>query len=368
MDLDLVILLINVYAMRILSAILVFISFVCCGCSDFLIPKRSAITMSINMDGMGLEVDSSTKGGDGMVSANPYTGTPSGNNPLAVGLWYSYSPGTYSHNPEAPQYIPCITSAVYNSTGSIDIRTGSNILQYPVPADKNYSSTNDGNVYCIGFYPNSGWSQPDPVTNVATSTNHIINGIEDLMFADQMVGSYTANFEAQTFSHVLTWVKINLSATSISAADVWGKVTELEIVSPNSNVQVDFSQNAAESSVVGYTGDPVVFPLRLSYEKLGVTSKTYGQAFCSPPAVNSSGKLGYTVNVKTETMDVAEEVFVELKKEDGYTEVTDPAYAKGKLFIINLYFNEVSVIEGICTIKQWDDQSSELYFDDKNEN
>lgn len=366
MDLDLVILLINVYAMRILSAILVFISFVCCGCSDFLIPKRSAITMSINMDGIGLEVDFSTKGGEGMVSASPYNGTPSVNNPLTVGLWYSYSPGHYSHNPVSPQYIPCITSAVYNSFNSIDIRTDNYILQYPIANDNNYSSTTDGKVYCVGFYPNSGWAQPDPLSSTVTSTEHVINGMEDLMFADQMEGSYSDNFEAQTFSHILTWVKINLSATSMRAANVWGDVSELKIISPNRNVKIDFAQDPEDRSDVDYIGDPVEFSLGIlpTSKKLSITSKTFGQVFCAPPAKNASGKYGYTVKVKTVNMGAEKEVFVELKKEDGITPVEDPAYAVGKLFVINLYFNEVSVIEGVCTLKQWDDQSSELYFND----
>ena len=55
------------------------------------------------------------------------------------------------------------------------------------------------------------------------------------------------------------------------------------------------------------------------------------------------------------------EVFVELTKEDGQTAVTDPADARGKLFVITLHFNEMSVIEGVCTLRQWDDQSSEIY-------
>jgi hypothetical protein len=182
-----------------------------------------------------------------------------------------------------------------------------------------------------------------------------------------MVGSYSANFGAQEFEHLLTWVKINMSATSLKAANVWGEVKSLSIVSSKNQVQVAFSnQTVTEDdveklapAVIEYTGESGEFPLALPDDKrLSITTKTFAEVFCAPPASREpAGPLGYTLKLSTSNMaeNQIKEVFVELKKED------DSADARGKLFVITLHFNELSVIEGVCTLRQWDDQSSEIY-------
>ena len=73
----------------------------------------------------------------------------------------------------------------------------------------------------------------------------------------------------------------------------------------------------------------------------------------------SGGKLGYIVRVKTINLP-EKEVFVELKKED-MTAISNAQYAIGKLFVMTLHFNDVAVVEGVCTLRQWDDQISDIY-------
>lgn len=308
-----------------------------------------------------LENSLQTKAGEGgLVKAVPFAGTPSGNNILDVALWFSNEAGKYSHNPAAPTFVPCATTASYTSSTPMDIRTGGNLLQYPIPA----SGASADDVYCVGFHPGSGWGAPTDGTPV-TSAVHAIDGSTDLLFAEQMAGSYSNNFTTQTFNHILTWVKINLSATSLSAARVWGDVEELTIVSSKSSVQIAFSQTLTDASSVTYTGGEAEFSLSLpdgeNGKKLNITTKTFGQAFCAPPASNSSGNLGYIIRVKTQNMP-QKELFVPLMNEDNTTPVASADYAVGKLFVINLHFNEIAIVEGVCTLRQWDDQNSEIYF------
>lgn len=354
---------IKMFGMRNLFAI----SFICaaflCSCTPSLEPQGRSISLAVSLGEVVSDNELQTKAegtADSYVHADPFAGTPSTGNPLKVALWFSTVPGSYSHIPQAPTYLPCATEYTYESSTSTDIRTGYDILQYPIPVEGSAQ-----NVYCVGFYPSGNWGAPNSSTSVSSAT-HGINGSEDLMFADQIVGNYSANFTTQTYNHLLTWVKINLSATSLAATRVWGDIETLTIVSPNSEVNISFPTSETGVSSVGYSGNPVSFTLALPENKvLNLTTRTFGQAFCAPPGA-VDGKFGYTVRVKAANLP-EKEVFVKLKKEDNTTAIPNAEYAKGKLFVINLHFNDISVVEGVCTLKQWDDQSSDIYFNDNSD-
>jgi len=347
------------------------------GCTESIEPQRRAIALSASMSEALVDGGVQTKAD--AVGALPYTGTPAQNNQLDVALWFSYKQGSYSHAPEAPQFLPCATTTTYLNSAPTNIKTGENELLYPHPTDQNYSIERS-DVYCVGFHPAEDWGNPTDA-NAKTSASHVVNGSQDLMFSDQMVGSSDRNFGTQQFGHLLTWVKINLSATYAEAADVWGDVESLTIVSPKNNVEIAFSSEknqdgTLQASTVSYTGVSEDFALALPDDKgLNLTTKTFGQAFCTPPAyaaknagtgkyeyqTGGTGDLGYIIKVKTAKIP-EKEVFVNLTKEDG-SSISDADYAVGKLFIINLYFNEIAVIEGICTLRQWEDQSSFIYLE-----
>ena len=325
------------------------------GCTPSLEPQGRAIALRVCMEDISADNNLLTKAD---VAARPFTGTPSVGNELETALWFSITKGSYSHNPQAPTFLPCATSATYSSQTPVDIRTsGGELLQYPIP-----EGGTSQEVYCVGFYPSTGWGEltDTPVT----SATHKIDGSEDLMFADQMAGSYSENFQPQTYEHILTWVKINMSATSLKAASVWGAVESLEIDSPNDGVTISFPATDGQSSTIEYTGNKATFSVSLPTDdrNLKITTRTFGQVFCAPPEV-VDGKHGYRLRVKTENLP-QKEVFVELKKEDNITPVENAEYAIGKLFVINLRFNDIAVVEGVCTLKQWDDQSSDIYFND----
>lgn len=368
--------------MRNLSVILLMYVLLGAGCTRNLDPQRRTISLSATLGDVVIESSVQTKAGN--VNAVPYAGNPAQNNALNTALWFSYTPGSYSHSPEPPQYLPCVTTASFVSSAPTEIKIGENSLLYPVQADSNYEPEKT-NVYCVGFSPADGWGGPTDPTSVL-SASHAINGSQDLMFADQIVGSSSQNFGKQRFNHLLTWVKINLSATYVGAAGVWGDVEKLTVVSPENSVKVSFAQRLEDGTIpasnVLYEGVEEDFALTLipSDKSLNLTTKTFGQAFCAPPAyaeidetnrykyvdpTTENVQLGYIVRVKTAKSE-EKEVFVRLIQEHNVTPVTDRSSAAGKLFVINLYFNEAAVIEGVCTLKQWEDLDSEIYFNSEN--
>lgn len=344
------------------------------GCAPSMEPQRRSIALSASPEDVFIDGAVESKAG-GSVSADPYTGSPSISNSLDASLWFSYEAGSYSHNPASPQNLPCATVVSYESSEPADIRHEGQLILYPIPVDENYAVVGD-DVYCVGFSPSTGWGEL--TASAVSSAGHAINGSEDLMFADQMVGSYSDNFAPQTYRHLLTWIRINMSTTSLKAAEIWGDVESLEIVSPNNMLSVDFSNSlqdgVPQASTIGYSGGPEGFHLALpANSSLNVTTKLFGQAFCAPPAsaalngsgeyeylTDDSGELGYIIRVKTKNIP-QKEVFVKLKKEDNITLIESADYAVGKLFVVNLHFNDIAVVEGVCTLRQWDDQNSDIY-------
>lgn len=345
--------------MRNLTAIIFTCILLGSGCTPLLEMQTRTIALGVSMDEISEDNNLITKAEEDMATAKPFTGTPSAGNKLEAALWFSNDLGEYSHAPQAPTFLPCSTSISYSSMNPSDIRTGNGeLLQYPIA-----EGSAAPNVYCVGFYPSTGWGEltETPVTSAA----HTINGSEDLMFAEQISGSYSENFPRQTYGHVLTWVKINMSATSLKAANVWGAVESLKIESPKDGVMITFPTAEGQSSTIEYTGSPKTFMVALPDDDKGlkITTRTFGQVFCAPPAKDSEDRFGYTIKVKTANLP-EKEVFVVLKKEDNITLIENAEYAIGKLFVINLRFNDIAIVEGVCTLKQWDDQSSDIYFND----
>ena len=370
--------------MRKFRIIYVFITLLCCSCSDTLESERRAITMCVDLPEAFVEVKSDEKAKADAINGIPSTG-------LTASLWYSYKLGEYSNAPSQPQYIPSATEVTYTSSNRVPVKINNNSLLYPIDSDENYADTGNGkgngNVYCVGFYPSDGWDFPNN-ENPWSSAAHSINGSEDLMLADQMIGSYAKPFESQRFDHLLTWVKINMSTTSVGGSQVWGPVTSLKVISPHSSVTValsdetevdDTGKSVPKKRMLRYMDSSKELDLSLNYDTLKVTSKTFGQVFCSPPSkasINSEGKyeyvsaedtesepkgFGYIIKVKTENVE-EKEVFVELKNDKN--EFIDKAEDTiGKLYVITLHFQDISVVEGVCTLKQWEDQNGDVYLD-----
>ena len=107
-----------------------------------------------------------------------------------------------------------------------------------------YNRSYPMDVYFSAFHPQSGWTFTD--NNTASLT---FNGSHDVMFAPQVSGKY-GNDTPPTleFHHLLTWLKLEISAESDAVATAWGPLKSITIESSN-NVSIDLSKTFSANDV-----------------------------------------------------------------------------------------------------------------------
>jgi len=64
------------------------------------------------------------------------------------------------------------------------------------------------------------------------------------------------------------------------------------------------------------------------------------------------------VTVQTSNVPEKKDVFVPITWNDK-----DDTDGAGKLLIINLYFNEIEVVSGVCSLSYWENTSEDLYLE-----
>ena len=280
------------------------------------------------------------------VTGTPYSGSaPSETDSLNAAVWFSTTPGLFPHAPKFPAYLPCRTTINFKSESLTYADYDENPKDNDPAISLKYPNNNDP-VYCIGLHPASGWKSDNGV-----QISHAITGAEDLMFADQITGTWNSHFPKQQYSHLLTWIKINFCAMTMEAARQWGGVTEITISSKD-KLKIDLAK----------TGDKVTFSENIinikTFENAegvlpSLTSTEAGSVLCSPATQ-------YTVKIKTTNYPDGKVIPIFLTNLD-YQPLTSSSEAVGKLFIISLYFSPFNVIEGTCTLNYWNDQNEDLY-------
>lgn len=277
------------------------------------------------------------------VSAVPYMETtPSTTNALDAAVWFSTTTCSYQDNGTQHE-LSRHTKVVFNTDGMV------------YPENERLMYPESGTVYAVGLYPYTGlnssvWTSTDASGSTDyTKASHVINGVDDLMFAPQVSGTKASPIDAAlTFNHQLTWIKINVIAASHDAIDAWGDVTSVTITNPNSKITITFSTGAAS-----YTGDPEIITVYDGSKTLMITSQEVGSIFCAPAT-------SYNISVNTDNLGVKNIVGVPLKGLDGTTPIENVADAIGNLFVITLYFKDTNVIDASCTLTQWDDVFEKL--------
>ena len=276
-------------------------------------------------------------------AAVPFRGTaPSEDNVLESAVWFSTDKTKFLHNPVSPTYLPAHTEITFESSAIT-------YADYtPAGSDTPYSLTypvDNTPVYCVGFHPADGWNCTDGV-----NVSHAVNGSHDIMFAEQIEGTWDEHFQTLNYRHLLTWVKVSVCAMTMETARQWGNVTNVTIKT-KSNLNVDLSK---ASDKVTYGGEDQYLTVYNNADgmDLSLTSKEVGSVFCTPATE-------YEVTIKTKN-SAQKTLTVKLSDLD-YTEITSPDQAVGKLFILSLYFNPFNIIEGTCTLNYWNDQNEDLY-------
>lgn len=323
-----------------------FLMITCVSCSGKLGPHRSLIRLTADVSSVNIETRS------------PFEGAPSDQNTLEMTTYFSYEKGVFT-DPVSPvePYIPCRTSVVFDSSDPKDVKYGDHPLEYPTSG-----TLANNNVYCVGLYPNENWTVTTDNQSKTTSFSHVIDGDADVMWGEQIAGSHQNNFPPMKVEHLLTWVKINISATSAKAAEVWGDVKDLTIYTPNDVVRINVSSSA--KTTIEYTGtetplkcisstDPVTQP-----EKLTVVAHQVGSKICSPPEA-LDGQFGYRIVIKATGVTTEKEIFVPILNKNGVP-ISEQSEAVGALVPINLYFNEIAVVNGVCTLSYWEDVDEDL--------
>ncbi len=300
--------------------------------------------------------------------ADTYLGSPSEANKLKAALWFRVkADGTYKNAPaENPELqLPVHTAMEFWRPEKEFVSYNNASLKYP---------TDDNPVYCVGLYPNdegkedaegnpAGWT---PGSDNLTAL-HSIDGVTDLMFAPEIEGTWTTPYaNPLQFEHLLTWVKIDVCATSHDTAEAWGAIEQIEIKS-RSRVAVNLKEIDLKTVQPEYTPDaPDKFiPTMSAPHELTTTMHEIGSVLVSP-------ETAYTLRIKTKNNPdqwIEQTLELDLIKngDNGETlePVNDPAEARGKCFVLSLYFHPYKVVEAVCILNSWNNQSEDIYLEEQ---
>lgn len=271
------------------------------------------------------------------VVANPYYGTSSSG--LKTSVWFSTVKGVYEDNPSpaAPTYIPYHADVEYAPDGMATVYKDPENKQYPLT----YPIDND-TVYCVGVYPRDGWT----LSGDSKTASRVINGKDDIMYAAHKSGTWQHPIQEQVYKHQLTMLKVIVRATSFDATESWGKIRKITIMNPYDAVEIDL-----KSDKVSYTGSAAQMILMDTPMDLDVTPVEIGSVMCAPD-------VKYNVIVESEKSYVRD-VNVILKTSAGQA-LSSADDAKGKYFIINLYFNSFNDIDANGELLKWNEEYEDL--------
>ena len=261
-------------------------------------------------------------------------------------------------------HIPCHTSAKFASSDFEFIKYKGDNLTYPSGDTDSYHD----DVFCVGLYPKENWT----ISNDGKTASHLIDGSSDIMFADIIKGSWSSPFSKPlNFKHLQTWLKVLVSANTNDAAEKWGKVTKITVSSAK-GVNIALGSIPAATSAttctsnVTYAADTVNITV---FENdgglpLSITTQEIGSVFVVSPARNSNNDqaVKFYMKVHTETFPQGKDVKV-LLYDLNNTLIQAKNETIGKLFVLNLNFTNLDVIEGVCTLNYWNDQDDDLYLE-----
>lgn len=295
-------------------------------------------------------------GGVESKAANPFEGITS-DKKLKAKVLFSFESGKYINAATAPWYIPSHTEVEYSGSDLTFIKYKENNVIYPTSTDiaQGHSET----VYSVGLYPaTDDWTFEE----YGTSASYPIDGSTDIMFSDQISGTWTDPFTVQEYSHLQTWIRVLASANTIDAGAQWGEIEKVTIQSSD-KVKITFPTAAGAKSTISYSDtkkEIVVYEKEDNSDglELNITTSPIGEVFVSPQAT-------LTVTVYTTTFPNGKTIDIQLRdiQNKVITESEINTKVKGHLFVLNLNFNPLSIIEGICTLQYWNDQDEDIYLE-----
>lgn len=207
-------------------------------------------------------------GGDSMTKA-PYMPTnnqghmletPSPEHPLKTDVWGSTTPYIFTEEfYDQEKTRPWDGS---DESGKVAIHTdatfqsGDPQLLRAAIYNKNTKPT----VYFVAFSPISQGAEKWVASEDGKSASFVFSGNDDVMFAPQVQGTYATDYSKSpvlSYSHLLTWLRVEMQAESKEVSDSWGAIKSMTIRS-NSNVKIDLQKEAYNNDGT-YNFENVVF-------------------------------------------------------------------------------------------------------------
>lgn len=284
--------------------------------------------------------------------------TPVSDNNLTATVWFSLEQSKY---PEGTG-----TATETNIPGHYEIDFRGEDAVFPNVANENMRPrypVDNTPVYCVGFYPHTDWTYVEENPSKAT---HDISGFEDLMFAAPIMGSWNQHFGRQRFWHLLSWLKVCVCATTAEAGNYWGKLKKITLKDVPIGLQINNLSKMYSEYPNGKLAEGDVSPLKddngneilhsvdildeTNGLDLGIVIKDVGSVFCYPQS-------SYTLFIECENGKI--EKTIDLKPLAGSGSI--PTFPVGAQFVLILNFHPFNVVEGVCTLKEWNAQNEDLY-------
>jgi hypothetical protein len=123
-----------------------------------------------------------------------------------------------------------------------------------------YNKNTKPTVYFVAFSPISQGAEKWVASEDGKSASFVFSGNDDVMFAPQVQGTYATDYSKSpvlSYSHLLTWLRVEMQAESKEVSDSWGAIKSITIRS-NSNVKIDLQKEAYNNDGT-YNFENVVF-------------------------------------------------------------------------------------------------------------
>lgn len=109
-----------------------------------------------------------------------------------------------------------------------------------------YNKNTKPTVYFVAFSPISQGAEKWVASEDGKSASFVFSGNDDVMFAPQVQGTYATDYSKSpvlSYSHLLTWLRVEMQAESKEVSDSWGAIKSMTIRS-NNNVKIDLQKEA----------------------------------------------------------------------------------------------------------------------------
>lgn len=123
-----------------------------------------------------------------------------------------------------------------------------------------YNKNTKPTVYFVAFSPISQGAEKWVASEDGKSASFVFSGNDDVMFAPQVQGTYATDYSKSpvlSYSHLLTWLRVEMQAESKEVSDSWGAIKSMTIRS-NSNVKINLQKEAYNNDGT-YNFENVVF-------------------------------------------------------------------------------------------------------------